>query len=650
MNENSELLREFMKSDGHSRKMWKLLLTELLYNDPTLNSDIVSQINFCIPNNINLDLILDIIDFCLDYGKKEFIKRILKCLDVTDFCHLNTKKDHQLKEETAQKYFYLMNKWTHNLGNNFPQFKEMYNKMNMNKYPLKANNMNTYLNFLTKEDISDEKFIFEFHARMKDQNNKEINKTIFWDFSTNDSKIKPNNNIIGEKEEKNDNEENSFNILNNINISGIKGEKNDLNSWLNGEEKQEEEENVQNKNKSKKYNNEEGNTDDGNNNFLRYNAGLNIDPNLGNPRAIINQNLCSKEFYNIDPNSEKNPGAKINKNLGFKEFSNIDPHLCINNKCIQNIDNNGSMCPIPNKEYNYNKENNNNLPGIPKISSMDFIQDGKNFNNINSNNLVKENKKFSPKKAKKEKNNNFNKNNSSHTQNNKNNNSKYFHNFYPDFQNGIQQKRNNNNINDEFNLFSKAKENNCTVNINIVNNNNLSHNYNAFMGNMEAPKFITFSSKCSNNDDDNSKKNEIKLKSKRANSYVKHFTNNLNNNSDLNMKNLDSYQEKIESEVNKLNRWMNDGFISFHNTYTNNLQIHVENIKKELSTCDKFINYYKNIDKNNEKANIAENLKVKISKLISRYDEFIKSNSELNKISRSSLNKSKENNDSINFI
>ena len=112
----------------------------------------------------------------------------------------------------------------------------------------------------------------------------------------------------------------------------------------------------------------------------------------------------------------------------------------------------------------------------------------------------------------------------------------------------------------------------------------------------------------------------------------------------------DIYQEKIESEVNKLNRWMNDGFISFHNTYTNNLQIHVENIKKELSTCDKFINYYKNIDKNNEKANIAENLKVKISKLISRYDEFIKSNSELNKISRSSLDKSKENNDNINFI
>ena len=421
---------------------------------------------------------------------------------------------------------------------------------------------------------------------------------------------------------------------------------------MNGEEKQEEEEeeNVQNKNKSKKYNNEEGNTDDGNNNFSRYNAGPNIDPNLGNPRAIINKNLCSKEIYNIDPNSEKNPGAKINKNLGFKEFSNIDPHLCINNKCIQNIDNNGSMCPIPNKEYNYNKENNNNLFGIPKISSKDFIQEGKNFNNINSNNLVKENKKVSPKKAKKEKNNKFNKNNSSHTQNNKNNYSKYSHNFYPGFQNGIQQKRNNNNINDEFNLFSKAKENNCTVNINIVNNNNLSHNYNAFMGNMEAPKFITFGSKCSNNDDDNSKKNEIKLKSKRANSYVKQFTNNLNNNSDLNMKNLDSYQEKIESEVNKLNRWMNDGFISFHNTYTNNLQLHVENIKKELSTCDKFINYYKNIDKNNEKAIIVENLKVKISKLISRYDEFIKSNSELKKISRSSLNKSKENNDSINSI
>ena len=104
MNENSELLREFMKSDGHSRKMWKLLLTELLYNDPTLNSDIVSQINFCIPNNINLDLILDILDFCLDYGKKEFIKRILKCLDLT-FLSFKFKKGSSVKRRNCSKIF-----------------------------------------------------------------------------------------------------------------------------------------------------------------------------------------------------------------------------------------------------------------------------------------------------------------------------------------------------------------------------------------------------------------------------------------------------------------------------------------------------------------------------------------------------------------
>ena len=75
-----------------------------------------------------------------------------------------------------------------------------------------------------------------------------------------------------------------------------------------------------------------------------------------------------------------------------------------------------------------------------------------------------------------------------------------------------------------------------------------------------------------------------------------------------------------------------------HDKNINDLKIRVNNLRKELSTCDNLIYYYKDNNKNNEKADIAENIKKSILKLISRYDKFIKNNSEI-KDSKSSFNK-----------
>ena len=129
MKSNSELLNEFMNSKGDSKKMWKLLYTELLYNDSDLNSNIIFEINKCLSNNKNFDLILDIIDFCLVYGKKEIIDKILACLELNGFFYLNSNKGKKTNENTAKKIFYLIKKWSDILGNNFPKFKEMYKKI-----------------------------------------------------------------------------------------------------------------------------------------------------------------------------------------------------------------------------------------------------------------------------------------------------------------------------------------------------------------------------------------------------------------------------------------------------------------------------------------------------------------------------------------
>ena len=179
MKTNFELLKEFMNSKGESKKMWKLIYMELLYNNPVYNSDIVREINSCLANNINLDLSLDIIDFCLDYGKKDIIDRISICLDLNQIYNLNSNKGQKMNSETANKNFYLIKKWSDNLGNNYPKFKEIYDKIKIKKYISKIKKEETYLKFITEEDISDEKFIFEFFNQPKIKNNNELNETIF---------------------------------------------------------------------------------------------------------------------------------------------------------------------------------------------------------------------------------------------------------------------------------------------------------------------------------------------------------------------------------------------------------------------------------------------------------------------------------------
>ena len=501
MKSNSELLNEFMNSKGDSKKMWKLLYTELLYNDSDLNSNIIFEINKCLSNNKNFDLILDIIDFCLVYGKKEIIDKILACLELNGFFYLNSNKGKKTNENTAKKIFYLIKKWSDILGNNFPKFKEMYKKISKyNNFFKNIKEIKTYLKFISEEDISDEKFIFEFYNQLK---------------------------------------------------------------------------------------NEGDNSDDG-------------------------------DFV---------------------------PPIDFDIKNLKNIDNNGSLIGSTFCLLN-DKKNGNNLPNMSKIShknnadvkEIKFIEEKNNINNINTN--IKSEKENKNNFIKKEKNENnadiINQNNNiSHKRNNTNNGLKNINIFNQNLQNENKQMNNNNiNNNNDYNLFGNASKKISNVNINFINNNS-SNNY--IIENLNAPNFFTLSSNC-NNDDDNLKNNDDKLNSNESkNSDEKKYTNYFNNDSELKNINLKSFKDKIELEVKNLNSLMNE---NSHDKNINDLKINVNNLRKELSTCDNLIYYYKNNNKNNEKADIAENIKKSILKLISRYDEFIKNNSE-HKDSKSSFNKNK---------
>ena len=370
---------------------------------------------------------------------------------------------------------------------------------------------------------------------------------------------------------------------------------------------------------------------------------------------IIKSNLQNNQSKNIEEQNEdksKNKGIKNEEGITddgniirgrYNGGDNLVPNMGYNNKLIKNIDNNGSMCQNLENQSNFrllkSKNNLNNNQSISKISSINNVNKEEINLNKEENNLidmnsniqpVKENKHIFSKKANNEY--NINKNNNPFTRNN-NNNLKNIHQFFPSLESEKQAM--NNNINNNFQLFGNANDKALNLNFNLINNNQ-SHNFNFIIDNND-PNYFTLGSN-HNNDDDNLKNNSEKLVSmKKPNSKSKKYTNN---HSDLNNLDLESYKVKIESEVQKLHGWMDEGLYSYHNANTDNLKIHVDNLRKELSTCDKFIDYYKKNNKNDEKASIAENLKESILKLILRYDEFIKSNSEL-KVPRSSSNKNK---------
>ena len=552
MKSNFELLKEFMNSKGETKKMWKLLYIELLYNNPVYNSDIVREINSCLANNINLDLSLDIIDFCLDYGKKDIIDRISICLDLNQIYNLNSNKRQKMNSETANKNFYLIKKWSDNLGNNYPKFKEIYDKIKIKKYISKIKKEETYLKFITEEDISDEKFIFEFFNQPKIKNNNELNETIFnvsfiekkeiiAKVDKEKEELKKSEQFKGNinkvEEEKNIIDNNSlFNIIDGEKDfdSSVIGEINQSNLHINLKERIKRQKKVKNKKLNKKLNFEGGNTDDGNIFQEKYNAGNNIDPNIG---------------FNI--------------------------------KKIENKDNNGSI--RLDIVFN-NKENLNVFSDKVNILSV----------NNDNNKELKLKKEEKNEKEEKYENFNINKNNNSHSR-----------------------KCIDNNLN---NLLSDNGEKNCTFNVNLINNN-LNNNYNFIIEKKKNPNYFILDSNY-NNDNNKSQNNNEKLKSmKKSNYSSKKFKNYLNNYSELNNINLESYKEKIESEIKNLNSRMKEGFKN-----NGNLKDNVDNLRKELSICDKLIDYYKN-DKNNDKSNIAKKLKASILKLIGRYDEFIKNNS-----------------------
>ena len=632
--ENSKILREFINSNGNSKTHWKLLLTELISNNSMTNIQIIFEINIALKQNINVDLILDIIDFCLEYGSADFINAFQINLD--DIYYLNTNKGIQIDKQTKRKQLFLIKKWFEKYGNTYPKFKEIYNKRKEKEieFPKDDLSKDTYLKFIELKEISDEKYIFEHQNKILKQ---DLKKTVFLDDNAyvnnyvkesiikasminkqncnrENNQIKPgiifDNKMIGEQ--KNNILPNDELIEKNIEIEKIKC-------------------NIQDKNIN--------------------NNSINIDKNIKKDEGAV---PTPGELYNLDPNEKKGD--------------------------LKNIDNNGSMLlsHLDNKSnfYLLGKSNINNFANCSNISNMNIISDRKDegsklkpnilfknqeeYDHDNSKNI---NKKPEEKEINsniflrgKNKNNNFNNNNNKVKypsyknifNENKNNILNY---NYQNQQTKPQQINNNNSRNSKGNDFA-SKNNYCNNNINNLYNNNYYSNYNkGMMNNHNNIKYndnnysnafkdeFDFTLGSKNNKNDIGFINQVR----KANSSYKDKEKKIKNNTYLNTINFENYKIKIENKIKQLNSWMDKGYISFYNTYNGSLNKGIEEIKKEISMCDKLINNYKNNIVNMERVRIIENLKELIAKLLKRYDKFMKDNLDLNIISKSALNNNYDN-------
>jgi hypothetical protein len=332
---------------------------------------------------------------------------------------------------------------------------------------------------------------------------------------------------------------------------------------------------------------------------------------------LVNQSPRKSNEGNLEPT--KTPLHNIDNNRNTQIYiSNNSYHLWNNSKNdinskIQNK-NMDNLHPVK-----YVEENNVK----PEKSIHKSDNSKKDYNNFNKSNI---NNNHESKNTINDSNNNYNKNIWKLGQNNINNNNKYNNNEYQLF--------NNKDIKYDYYIFDNQNKNGMINNQNPSINNNQNTPYN------KDPNISHYSQ---NQNVNNS------FKMNRSNSNSNYRQNGGMKYSYLNLFDLNYLQTKVENETKKLSSWIDEGFFSFHNTFTGNLKKGIDNLKNDLQTCEKIINHYQNDSANFQKVNIAKKLRSKILDVISKYDKLMNDNKNLNDLSSSCMVNNTNNYKNMNY-
>lgn len=600
---NKNPIKDLLFSDGKSVEHWKILLVELIGKNSTNIIEIVREIDSAIKNNTKIDLIFDILDFIFDYGGSDIIYQFVFVLN--EIFHFNTNKGLKLDKQTDYKYYYLIQKWANNYSNIMPKFQDVYKLMKSEriKFPPIEEKINTYLNYIKLEEIEQIKYTLKLNSLHNGNKTMFIpnsNETNFQNKLKNSSPIKSVE-IIREKPKEiydlnNNNNSNKKIYMNNGNVDTEAFPNNNINSSKKNEV---------NESKKNSNNNNEMDVQNSFNNLKK-------EENEIKSNNLVNQSPRKSNEGNLEPT--KTPLHNIDNNRNTQIYiSDNSYHLWNNSK-------NDINSKIQNKNMDNEKNQINNDP-IKEIKS-----DLHPVKYVEENNVKPEKSIHKSDNSKKDYN-NFKKSNINNNYESKNNKyNKYNNNEYQLF--------NNNDIKYDYYIFDNQNKNGMINNQNPSINNNQNTPYN------KDPNISHYSQ---NQNVNNS------FKMNRSNSNSNYHQNGGMKYSYLNLFDLNYLQTKVENETKKLSSWIDEGFFSFHNTFTGNLKKGIDNLKNDLQTCEKIINHYQNDSANFQKVNIAKKLKSKILDVISKYDKLMNDNKNLNNLSSSCMVNNTNNYKNMNY-
>jgi hypothetical protein len=366
------------------------------------------------------------------------------------------------------------------------------------------------------------------------------------------------------------------------------------------------------------------------NNNNNYNEKIYMNNGNLDTEAFPNNNINSskKNEVNSNINNEMNVQNSFNnlKEENEKKFNNQSPrnNLEQTKTPLHNIDNNrNTQIYLSDNSFHLWNNSNNDINSKIQNKNMGNLH---SFKNIEEKNVEPEKSIHKSDNSKKDYN-NFNKSNINNNHESKNNNyNKYNNNEYQLF--------NNNNIKYDYYIFDNQNKNGMINNQNPSINNNQNTPYN------KDPNISQYSQ---NQNVNNS------FKMNRSNSISNYRQNGGMKYSYLNLLDLNYLQTKVENETKKLSSWIDEGFFSFHNTFTGNLKKGIDNLKNDLQTCEKIINHYQNDSANFQKVNIAKKLRSKILDVISKYDKLMNDNKNLNNLSSSCMVNNTNNYKNMNY-
>jgi hypothetical protein len=395
------IIRELINSKGEIKSHWKLLLSEIISDNSSNNREIFDVICESLTKDINLDLIIDIIDFIFDYGNDNLIGLLLiQCPE--DVYHLNSNKGLKTNEGTAIKNLNLIKKLNGKYGNKNEKIKIFYEKIISQgiQFPKDDEEIITYLKYIMKDEIQESINISQHQKKIINMNlmktiHSEINSFIprISEENTNQKNLRDNSgaqespkkledksNIIDSNIYKsinnlNINKNKSISNMNNNNNDNLENENNNNIKIKNSISKEIINDNNLNNNKSNNQMNEYNNTN--NNNINNNNDNFNNNKISQNNNNSINNNIMNNKL----DNSNINNNISINKNNNSSNMNNGN-NISISQKTTKN-----SINDVNTQNNIYNGNNKSNISQINSQNDNNKIYENKPNSTLSQGNI-----------------------------------------------------------------------------------------------------------------------------------------------------------------------------------------------------------------------------------------------------------------------